>query len=70
MTWFLKSIDYDLWDIIQNGPHIPTKMENEIVILKLSQECKEFDKKKAQLNAKAIYYLHYSIDRYEYNCVC
>ena len=45
-------------------------MENEIVILKLSQECKEFDKKKAQLNAKAIYYLHYSIDRYEYNCVC
>ena len=40
MSEFLKSIiDYDLWDDIQNGtPHVPTKIENGVVVPKPSQK--------------------------------
>ena len=40
-----------------------------MVIPKLSYEWDGLDKKKVQLNTRAIYYLHYAIDRNEYNCV-
>ena len=38
MTWFLKFIHYNFWDVIQNGSHIPKKIENGITIPKSSQE--------------------------------
>lgn len=41
-----------------------------MVVPKPRQEWDELDKRKAQLNAKFIYFIHYSIDRNEYNCVC
>ena len=34
MTWFLKSINLDLWDVIEDGPHIPSKLENGVMVLK------------------------------------
>lgn len=44
MTWFLKSIDYDLWEVI-NEPRRPTKVKNRVVILKPHHECNENDKR-------------------------
>ena len=28
MTWFLNSTNLDLWDVIEDGPHIASKLEN------------------------------------------
>lgn len=70
MKWFLKSIDYDLRDVIQNGPYILTKIGNRVAIKKSSEEWDDLNKKKVQLNARPIYYFHRAIDSNEYNKVC
>ena len=69
ISWFLKSINLDLWDVIEDGPHIPSKLENEVMVPKPKQKWDELDKKKIQLNAKVVYILHYAIDRNEFNRV-
>ena len=33
MTWFLQSTNLDLWDVIEDGPHIPSKLENRVMVL-------------------------------------
>ena len=58
MSWFLKSIDLDLWDVIEDSPHIHLKLENRVMVPKSKQEWDELDQKKVQLNAKDIYILH------------
>ena len=63
MTWFLQSTDFYLWDIIENGPNIPTKVENVVFVPKPRKELDELDKRKNQLNAKVVYFLYYVIDR-------
>ncbi|KAL6321533.1 hypothetical protein AAG906_021728 [Vitis piasezkii] len=67
MTWFLQSINIDLWDIIEDGPHIPSKLENGVMVPKPKHEWDELDRKKVQLNAKVIFILHCVIDRNEFN---
>ena len=67
MTWFLNSTNLDLWDVIVVGPHIPSKLENGVMVPKPKQEWNELDKKKVQLNVKSIYILHCAIDRNEFN---
>lgn len=52
MTWFLKSIDYDLWEAIQNGYDIPIKFENGMAFLKSSHGWHGLEKRNAQPNAK------------------
>jgi len=42
---YLKSIDYNLWLSIKNGSHMPTKIENDIMVLKPRSECTDNDKK-------------------------
>jgi hypothetical protein len=34
MIIYLQSINYDLWLSIENGPHKPTKIENDIMVIK------------------------------------
>ena len=68
-SWLLKSINLDLWDVIEDGPHIPSKLENGVMVPKPKQEWDELDKNKIQLNVKAIYILHCVIDRNEFNHV-
>ena len=34
MYWFLKSINLNLWDVIEDGLHIPSKLENGVMIPK------------------------------------
>ena len=50
-------------------PHIPSKLENGVMVSKLKQEWDELDKKKVQLKANVIYILHYAIDINEFNRV-
>ena len=46
MTWFLKFINPDIWDVIEDGPHIPLKLKNGIMVPKPKQKCDELDKNK------------------------
>ena len=34
MTWFLKFTNLDLWDVIEDDPHIPSKLENGVMVPK------------------------------------
>ena len=47
MTWFLKSTDFDLWDVLESGPHVQIELENGTVVSKPRKEYDELDKKKA-----------------------
>ncbi|KAL6334312.1 hypothetical protein AAG906_014713 [Vitis piasezkii] len=67
MTWFIQSTNLDLWDVIEDGPHIPSKLENGVMVPKLKHEWDELDRKKVQLNVKAVFILHCAIDRNEFN---
>ena len=67
MTWFLQSINLDLWDVIEDGPHIPSKLENGVMVPKLKHEWDELNRKKVQLNVKSVLILHCAIDRNEFN---
>ena len=68
-TWFLKATNLDLWEVIKDGPHIPSKLENGVMVPKPKQEWDGLDKKKVQLNAKVVYILHCAINRNESNRV-
>ena len=46
MTWFPQSINLDLWDVIEDGPHIPSKLENGVMVPKPKHEWDELDRKK------------------------
>ena len=67
MTWFLQSIDLDVWDVIENDPTFPSKLVDGVMVRKPKQEWDERDKRNFQLNAKVVYTLQYSMDRNEYN---
>ena len=41
-----------------------------MIIPKARQEYDELDKRKAQINAKVIYFLYCAINRNKYSCVC
>ena len=69
MTWFFQSTNLDLWDVIEDGPQIPSKLKNEVMVPKPKQKWDELDKKKVQLNVKVVYILHCVIDKNEFNCV-
>ena len=58
MALFLKSPNVDLWDVIEDGSHIPSKLENGVMVLKPKQEWDELDKKNVQLNVKVVYSLY------------
>lgn len=45
MIIYLKSIDYDLWLSIENEPHRPFKVEDDIEIPKAISEYNNNDKK-------------------------
>ena len=69
MTWLLKSTNLDLWDVIKDGSHIPSKLVDGVMVPKPKQEWDKLDKKKVQLNAKVVYILHYAIYINEFNPV-
>ena len=37
MTWYLQSTDLDVWDIIENGPTLRTKLVDGVLVPKPKQ---------------------------------
>ncbi|MED6166477.1 hypothetical protein PIB30_109714, partial [Stylosanthes scabra] len=66
MIW-ICSQDSRIWDVIEEGNYVPTKVTSQKVdgkdvereILKTKKEYTEEDWKKAAFNFKAINFLHY-----------
>ncbi|XP_016164935.1 uncharacterized protein LOC107607500 [Arachis ipaensis] len=70
MKIFVQSIDYNIWKIILNGPQVPTKTGADgAVTLKTEAEWNEKDKKKIELNAKAVNLLNCAISFEEFRRV-
>ena len=61
----MKSINYGLWEVIQNGYHVPTKFENGMTFPKPNYEWDGLEKRNAQLNVNVICYLHCALDKNE-----
>ena len=57
MTWFLQSIDLNLWDIIEDDPTIPSKLVDRVMVPKPKQEWDGRDRRNFQLNVKSVYTL-------------
>ncbi|GAV81374.1 UBN2 domain-containing protein [Cephalotus follicularis] len=54
MMIFIQALDFNLWDIIINGPELPHTISNEgVKTLKPISLYTDDDRKKVQLNAKA-----------------
>ncbi|XP_072072112.1 uncharacterized protein [Arachis hypogaea] len=70
MRIFVQSIDYNIWKIILNGPDVPTKQNADgEVVAKEDSEWTEEEKKKVELNAKAINLMHCAISFEEFRKV-
>ena len=67
MKIFIQTSDYNLWNTIVNGPHIPIHTLNNLVILKPESDWDENDRRMAQLNAKAINALYCALSVSEFN---
>ena len=54
MRIFIQAFEFKLWTMITNGPHILSKIVNNVSIPKPENEWDEYDERMAQLNAKAM----------------
>lgn len=58
MKVFLQAMDYSLWLIMKQGPHVPVKrIANESLVPKMVEELDPQDMDLLQENAKAVLYL-------------
>ena len=67
MNIFIQALDYNMWSIIVNGPHIPTHTINNSVILKPKIDWNDHDRRMTQLNTKVINVLYCTLDINEFN---
>ena len=67
MTWYLESLDLEVWKTILFGYTFPTKDVDGGKIRKTFDEYNEEESIKFQLNSRAIYILVCAMDRNEYN---
>ncbi|GMJ03380.1 hypothetical protein HRI_004007200 [Hibiscus trionum] len=58
MRLFIKSNDYLAWDVIEYGPYIPLKRDDDgKIVLKKKIEMSEDERKKIQINDRALHML-------------
>ncbi|KAH9764150.1 hypothetical protein KPL70_001426 [Citrus sinensis] len=70
MRIYLQALDYDIWEIVCDGPFMPlTKNEVGEDIPKPSREWNELEKRKASLNSKAMNALFCALDKKEFHRV-
>ena len=67
MTWYLESLDLEVWKTILFGYTFPTKDVDGGKIRKTLDEYNEEESRNFQLNSRAIYILVCAMDRNEYN---
>ena len=67
MRIYLQVYDYELWQVVSEGPRIPMKRNEEgEEVPKPSREWNETDKKNVTLNANAINTLYCGVDNKEF----
>ena len=70
MTWYLQSLNLEVWKTILFGYTFLTKDVDGNKIKKPLEEYDEEENKEFQLNSKAIYIFVCAMDRTEYNRIC
>ena len=70
MSWYLQSLDLEVWKTILCGYTFPTKVVDINKIQKPLEEYDEEENKEFQLNSRVIYILVCAMDRAEYNRIC
>ncbi|GAV68137.1 UBN2 domain-containing protein [Cephalotus follicularis] len=70
MSIFIQSLDYNLWDLIVDGPNLPTTTnESGKIISKPRIKYNDEDRKKVQMNAKEKYIIICAINSNDFNRV-
>ncbi|GAV68055.1 zf-CCHC domain-containing protein/DUF4219 domain-containing protein/UBN2 domain-containing protein [Cephalotus follicularis] len=70
MTIFIQSLDYNLWDLIVDGPSLPTiRSENGDVLPKPRNTYNDDDRKRIQMNAKDKHIIICAINSNKFNRV-
>ncbi|GAV68052.1 zf-CCHC domain-containing protein/DUF4219 domain-containing protein/UBN2 domain-containing protein [Cephalotus follicularis] len=70
MTIFIQALDFNLWDIIIDGPELPHSISQEgIKTLKPRSSYSDDDRKKVQLNNKAKHVIICALNSNEFNRV-
>ena len=67
MIIYIQFIDYDLWLSIENEPHKPTKIKNDITVPKAKSDYTDGEKKMLSIDAKIISTLYYALSRSKFN---
>ena len=69
MSIFMGVYDYEMWDVVLDGPYVPmkTKVGSEALEPKLRSEWTELEVKKVQVNFKAINTLHCALNPTKFN---
>ncbi|GAV80026.1 UBN2 domain-containing protein [Cephalotus follicularis] len=67
--YFIQAYYYEVWEIITDGPQFVTKVLNGECVSKTREEYSNLDKKKLEMNAKAIHMIFYALSPNEYNRV-
>jgi len=63
----MHSVDYNLWKVVDKGPHIPSVVVNGVSIPKLEMDWDENDIKQFEINAKVMNLFYYALDHSEFN---
>ncbi|KAL4348430.1 hypothetical protein GQ457_17G009180 [Hibiscus cannabinus] len=66
MMLFIQSTDYMIWDVVLDGPFIPVKREGETLVPKQRHEWNDEERRRVQMNAKAMHILFCALGPDEY----
>ena len=67
MMVLLKSESFDVWEIVDEGPFVPTKMVDGRKVEKAKEEWSETEKKLVSFNHKAMLSLFFALSRDQFN---
>ena len=69
MSIFMRAYDYELWDVVLDGPYVlmNTKAGSKALEPKIKNEWIEAEIKKVQVNYKAINTLYCALNPTEFN---
>ncbi|KAL4312255.1 hypothetical protein GQ457_01G023590 [Hibiscus cannabinus] len=57
MMLFIKSNDYQVWDVVEDGPFIPMKRDGDRLVPKVKMEMTDDDRRRMQVNDKSLHML-------------
>jgi len=67
---FIKTEDYELWNIITKGPYVPMTTVDGKTIKKTEDQYTQEDFTRLSKNYKAMHILYYRLHANEYNRIC